>query len=594
MRSTLKKLAFAIVLSFVTVVSVSAKEVYPTTVKELDASYQGSTYIIGSTRFDEKSTVTKEANETAITNELNLKEDITKDDVSTYYRSSIDGAWYKVVSDEQEQTSLEAVKEEALEAFISNLDIYYVNNEEKLLGFPYAYQETVDAILTDGVTFEEDMFVVPATIRNFAFQTVSGEVINVATENIVTEEGNLVYQKAPSIEHHIPEEIEVLTQATDYSFTLHANDYADHALEVTAKLVNTKGEEVELEIKNENGFSFVSIPKMDTTGTYKLVFEIKEEEILGTTEYEFEVVYTKETNTIAKVKSGNTYYAEDVFRVAELGLDEITLLTDVTTDDTNTLVFAKNITLDGNGHTITHTGNSNSSIMAKGEGVTVTLRNINIVVTSGNGAKALNVQGGATMNVETSVSIETASVGVIIIHKGSTLNFAGGVHATGEYAAISGNGSKGYEGTIINILEGANIISTDYAIYAPQDGEVNIAGGSLTANSVVGIKSGKLNITGGILVANGEYVEAPEIYSDGQNLSGDVVTVEVNDSYAGGQTDDNIEVNITGGTLVSEQGKVLRVVREEGNDTTIVVTGDYTVETPLPDGTVEYTQPISE
>lgn len=253
-------------------------------------------------------------------------------------------------------------------------------------------------------------------------------------------------------------------------------------------------------------------------------------------------------------------------------------------------VIEHELTINGNGHTIS-AKDENSFISFRAN---VTMDNLNIVDDYEDSLSFIYVQNGGTLNALENVEINTNGFGIVVIGKDSnatTLNFGGTINSTSiEYAAISGNGYDVYGSTKININEGAVINSVNsIALYIPQNGIVNIAdGATITAHTVIAMKSGILNVAGGVLTATGEYVELPELYNNGQNLSGDVITVEINKSYFGGKNNDNIQVNITGGTLVSNNGNILRTVREEGNNTTIKVSGKYAAEEALTAETSRY------
>ena len=54
---------------------------------------------------------------------------------------------------------------------LSNLDIYYVNNEEKVLEIEYPYNNIIEDTLPDGVEFKNNKLFVNATINEFEFMT---------------------------------------------------------------------------------------------------------------------------------------------------------------------------------------------------------------------------------------------------------------------------------------------------------------------------------------------------------------------------------------------------------------------------------------
>jgi hypothetical protein len=152
---------------------------------------------------------------------------------------------------------------------------------------------------------------------------------------------------------------------------------------------------------------------------------------------------------------------------------------------------------------------------------------------------------------------------------------------TSAYATISGNGTAGYGGTIINIYDGAEVINPyDVAMSIPQDGVVNVYGGTITGATAIGIKSGTLNISGGTLRATGQAIIPTPGWSDGINASGCTVQIESNDAYSG-----DIVVNITGGTIISGNGYALYEYLDLGNTDTEVTSiniANATIESALP------------
>jgi hypothetical protein len=134
------------------------------------------------------------------------------------------------------------------------------------------------------------------------------------------------------------------------------------------------------------------------------------------------------------------------------------------------------------------------------------------------------------------------------------------------YAAISGNGTAGKGGTVINIYQGALVENPfDPAIYIPQDGVVNVYGGTIKGKaSAIAIKSGNLNISGGTLRATGPNSAPTEGFSNGVNASGAAIQIESNTDYTG-----NINVNITGGAIISANGYALYEYLGKGTDTAV-------------------------
>lgn len=267
--------------------------------------------------------------------------------------------------------------------------------------------------------------------------------------------------------------------------------------------------------------------------------------------------------------------------------DTIVLHEDVA--PTSAVIFDKKdnaVTLDLNGHNIESKHNSVTLYVWQGAA-------LNIVDNSGNEVKGsisnlgekrgasntLRVDGntaseqnGPTEPINSYLSIAQGidvyadhGAGVAVFGNGAKADIACNVSVGDEFSPVSGNGTNGannsYAHTVININEGANIVSEKaVAIYAPQNGIVNINGGNVTGLTAIGIKAGELNINGGKLTATGEYQYADDkdypVNSNGIDLDGSTIVLDGNKAYKG-----NVTVNIKGGELVSANGHVFREVR---------------------------------
>lgn len=132
-----------------------------------------------------------------------------------------------------------------------------------------------------------------------------------------------------------------------------------------------------------------------------------------------------------------------------------------------------------------------------------------------------NYSTGATGGKATTVNINGGYIlareyGVGVRGLGAVANVQGGVIETEDNAAVAGNGTvsdtQNDGGTIINITGGTligNITTAGYiacGVYHPQQGTLNISGGTIYADSGVGVlmRAGDANITGGTIIAAGE------------------------------------------------------------------------------------------
>jgi hypothetical protein len=247
------------------------------------------------------------------------------------------------------------------------------------------------------------------------------------------------------------------------------------------------------------------------------------------------------------------------------------------------MTIDKAITIDMNGFNIS--GNPTTGTAFRVEGGDLTLDNTSatqskLLVGTGEtdeyNYEGIRIANSGKAIVKANVSIETG-LPVFIYGNGTPgsaqLDVYGRLEVTDDlpdgdaYATISGNGSAGKGGTIINIYSGAEVINTySMPMYIPQAGVVNVYGGTITGkDAAIGIKSGTLNISGGTLRATGPATIPTTGYSNGINSSGCAIQIESNDAYSG-----NIVVNITGGTIISANGYALYEYLDSGNADTEV------------------------
>ena len=120
----------------------------------------------------------------------------------------------------------------------------------------------------------------------------------------------------------------------------------------------------------------------------------------------------------------------------------------------------------------------------------------------------------STFNIEGGY-IEAQEFAATTQGKGATLNISGGVLVAKDNAVVAGNGTvtseKNLGGTTINISGGTmigHITTGGYiacGVYHPQQGTLNISGGTIYADGGVGVlmRAGDANITGGSIIATG-------------------------------------------------------------------------------------------
>ena len=164
---------------------------------------------------------------------------------------------------------------------------------------------------------------------------------------------------------------------------------------------------------------------------------------------------------------------------------------------------------------------------------------------------------------------QVAQEGGPTVHgSGAVLDVNGGVIEGIDNSAVAGNGKPGLGGTTINITGGTligRIQSAGYianAIYHPQNGVLNITGGTIYAENGVGIlmRNGELNVSGN-----------PSIIATG-NVSGWVGDKKVNVpshavvlNHVYGENDESGRgVSITGGEFISDDGLPSVSVTQDG------------------------------
>ena len=169
------------------------------------------------------------------------------------------------------------------------------------------------------------------------------------------------------------------------------------------------------------------------------------------------------------------------------------------------------------------------------------------------------VQSGAKFTLEADAAVNadqnttlTNAPALIVVQEGTTLDIYGKATAKGENFAVSGNGSNGQGGVVLNVYEGAEITSPEgIALYFPNTATLNISGGTVKGTSGAYIKSGSATISGGSIIANGAQANY-EYYGNGANSTGDALIID-KCNYPGGDP----TVSITGGTFTSTNARAV-------------------------------------
>lgn len=173
--------------------------------------------------------------------------------------------------------------------------------------------------------------------------------------------------------------------------------------------------------------------------------------------------------------------------------------------------------------------------------------NIGVIVNCG----TLNIDGTTTISAITSESSTFRSVGVILVGNdidGSVeLNMSGSSSIKTGLFGISGDGSEGSGGTIINISESASVsASNGWGVYHPQNGVMKISGNAnISGLTGIEIRSGTLVIDGGSVTSTATG------FNEEVNGNGGGPTINSGVAVAVSQhtTDLPITVTINSGTL---------------------------------------------
>lgn len=257
---------------------------------------------------------------------------------------------------------------------------------------------------------------------------------------------------------------------------------------------------------------------------------------------------------------GYTSYFNTLYDAIE-HCDRVTLLEDANVSPLN---IVKDYTLDMNGHSITANDNAINIITP----VTGTPESANIVITNSAAVESV-IYGGIeisnndkvngtvyTFTLDKNVKV-SADVAMHVLGNGAegsvTVNINGTVESTGDDAAIQGNGLR--DGTVININDGAVVDGGNAAgIYHPQNGVLNINGGTVKGYTGIYMRDGELNISGGSIIGTGDPAGHPDS-TGGYLPNGDALVVD-NSGYS----TEPPTVNITGGSFDSEKAEAVSSV----------------------------------
>ena len=318
---------------------------------------------------------------------------------------------------------------------------------------------------------------------------------------------------------------------------------------------------------------------------------------------------------------------------AAVGGDTISMLADVSTGP---VTIDKGITLDLDGHTLTITGNSTGSgikftsgdskitgggaitdtradgktdsgykaLVVTGTSMSLVIEN---TVVSQYVPGALNgynfvarVEAGASLTLNSGASFtELMQTGKDLEHSKDTWSVAGvavfGTSAEDSKSteltvndgasidvtafAIAGNGTNNadedYSNTVFTINGGTITSGMSQAIYHPQNGDLNVYGGTITGNTGIEIRAGSLVMTGGTVIATGSPVTSDSnsngsttsgagiaivqhttkletaVDVQGGTVEGYVAVYESNEEGNAAEDLEKVQISLSGGTLTS-------------------------------------------
>ena len=279
-----------------------------------------------------------------------------------------------------------------------------------------------------------------------------------------------------------------------------------------------------------------------------------------------------EREYVAQVGENKYYTLNDaVAAVADKGT--VTLLKDVTLDNSVTINASKEVTIDGQGNTINvPDGNyikasENGKLTLNGVTVTGPAYKESLLCITENAEVTISKDSKVAA---TSVLRESPAI-FIQSNKESITTYTPQLHVYGAVSAvkmpaIQGNGTD-RSTSKIDINDGASVTSDSLAMYLPQPCEVNVNGGTVKGYCAIGIKSGTLNINGGLVqgVANDTEISDKYSKSDGINYDGSAIMIDSYIGYAG-----QVKINISGGKVESLHSTAIREIGNDASKTNMV------------------------
>lgn len=266
------------------------------------------------------------------------------------------------------------------------------------------------------------------------------------------------------------------------------------------------------------------------------------------------------------VMIGNIYYEnlEDAIKAVNSN-EVIKLLSDVLLDDS--IVIDKTVNIDLNGNNISSSTSvfvvDGGKLKLSGSGTVMELEpDYGVIRVIGSSER--NANDYSVVSVGSDVLLKGWS-GIFVTHNNSksygvVVDLSGDIEAVNDINGGSGagvyvNGSikdrNNYP--VINVLDGAKIVSSGTGIYMAGYSNINIFKAHISGiSSGIGIKSGILNIAGAEVVCSGLDKTPTEGNNNGIKDSGATIQIESNSGYAG-----DMEINISDGSFISKNSNVI-------------------------------------
>ena len=216
----------------------------------------------------------------------------------------------------------------------------------------------------------------------------------------------------------------------------------------------------------------------------------------------------------------------------------------------SSLEIEKNVVLDLNGHTIT------PADTFAGDSLIIVLHGGTLSVQDSVGTGKIST---GTANTDVFVGVKMTKAGCDYSQKASLVLTSGTIE--GYSFGISGNGNADRGNTSITINGGkvAALNATGTAIYHPQNGTLQVNGGTIVGGTGIEMRSGELEVTGGTITGTA-------VPSSSTANGNGTTTLGAGIAVAQHTTKQTISVSISGGTV--EGYKALYQTNPQLNDST--------------------------